>query len=68
MPAKHSRHIALTDSLTAWIDSQVAKGECTSTSDFIRTAVLMLRAQEADGAAPGRQGSTRQLSPGRGRA
>lgn len=64
MPAKHSRHIAL----TAWIDSQVAKGEYTSTSDLIRTAVRVLRAQEANGAAPGRQGSTPQLSQGRGRA
>ncbi|TXN08244.1 type II toxin-antitoxin system ParD family antitoxin [Methylobacterium sp. WL103] len=43
MPAKHSRHIALTEALAAWIDSQVAKGEYASTSDLIRTAIRVLR-------------------------
>ena len=27
MPARYSRHIALTETLAAWIDAQVAKGE-----------------------------------------
>lgn len=43
MPAKHSRHIALTETLAAWIDSQVAKGDYASASDLIRTAVRVLR-------------------------
>ncbi|MGW5840128.1 ribbon-helix-helix domain-containing protein [Methylorubrum extorquens] len=46
MPAKHSRHIALTETLVAWIDSQVANGEYASTSDLIRTAIRVLRVQE----------------------
>lgn len=48
MPAKHSRHIALTETLVAWIDSQVAKGEYASTSDLIRTAIRMLRKKDED--------------------
>lgn len=43
MPAKHSRHIALTETLSTWIDSQVANGEYASASDLIRTAVRVLR-------------------------
>lgn len=43
MPAKHSRHIALTEPLAAWIDGQVSLGEYASTSDLIRVAVRMLR-------------------------
>lgn len=46
MPAKHSRHIALTESLAAWIDAQVAKGEYASTSDLIRTAIRALRSRD----------------------
>ena len=46
MPAKHSRHIALTETLAAWIDSQVAKGEYASSSDLIRTAIRALRIQD----------------------
>lgn len=49
MPAKHSRHIALTESLAAWIDSQVAKGEYASTSDLIRTAIRVLRTKDEGG-------------------
>jgi len=48
MPAKHSRHIALTETLAAWIDSQVARGEYASTSDLIRTAIRMLRTKDED--------------------
>jgi antitoxin ParD1/3/4 len=48
MPAKHSRHIALTETLAAWIDSQVAKGEYASTSDLIRTAIRVLRSKDED--------------------
>ena len=46
MPAKHSRHIALTAPLVEWIDSQVDRGEYTSASDLIRAAVRLLRAQD----------------------
>jgi antitoxin ParD1/3/4 len=53
MPAKHSRHIALTESLAAWIDGQVAKGEYTSASDLIRTAIRVLRSRD-EGEAMGR--------------
>ena len=46
MPAKHSRHIALTGPLAQWVDSQVSEGEYTSASDLIRTAIRLLREQE----------------------
>ncbi|MDF2598256.1 MAG: hypothetical protein K0Q54_1079 [Methylobacterium brachiatum] len=46
MPAKHSRHIALTETLPAWIDSQVAKGKYASSSDLIRAAIRALRIQD----------------------
>lgn len=46
MPAKHSRHIALTGPLAEWADSQVAKGEYTSFSDLVRTAIRLLKAQD----------------------
>ncbi|WP_267358587.1 type II toxin-antitoxin system ParD family antitoxin [Methylobacterium sp. GC_Met_3] len=46
MPAKHSRHIALTGPLADWVDAQVAKGEYTSVSDLIRAAIRVLRDQE----------------------
>ncbi len=46
MPAKHSRHIALTGPLAEWMDSQVAKGEYTSVSDLIRTAIRFLRERD----------------------
>jgi antitoxin ParD1/3/4 len=46
MSAKHSRHIALTEMLAAWIDAQVAKGEYASTSELIRTAIRVLRVQD----------------------
>lgn len=49
MPAKHSRHVALTGSLAEWAEGQVAKGEYTSVSDLIRTAIRLLKARdEAD--------------------
>ncbi|MCJ2138605.1 type II toxin-antitoxin system ParD family antitoxin [Methylobacterium sp. E-066] len=46
MPAKHSRHIALTATLSDWIDSRVAKGEYTSTSDLIGTVIRLLRSRD----------------------
>lgn len=46
MPAKHARHIALSGPLAEWAESQVAKGEYSSLSELIRTALRALRAQE----------------------
>lgn len=48
MPAKHSRHIALTEPVCTWIDTQIAKGEYLSSSDLIRTAIRVLRTQGED--------------------
>jgi antitoxin ParD1/3/4 len=67
MPAKHSRHIALTETLAAWIDAQVAKGEYASTSDLIRTAIRMLRVQD-EGKAATRLAAPMALPHGKGRA
>ncbi len=46
MPAKHSRHIALTGPLEQWAEGQVAHGELTSVSDLIRTAIRLLRERD----------------------
>ncbi|MCJ2054877.1 type II toxin-antitoxin system ParD family antitoxin [Methylobacterium sp. J-070] len=58
MPAKHSRHIALTGPRAEWIDARVAKGKYTSVRDVIRAARRLLPAQdegrgEVSPAAPG---------------
>ncbi|WP_342106123.1 ribbon-helix-helix domain-containing protein [Methylobacterium sp. SI9] len=47
MPVKHARHIALSAPLAAWIDELVARGEYTSASDLVRTALRQMR--ERDG-------------------
>ncbi|MCJ2010839.1 type II toxin-antitoxin system ParD family antitoxin [Methylobacterium sp. J-092] len=47
MPAKHSRHIALAETLAARADSQVAEGACASTRDLVRTAIRILRSRDA---------------------
>ena len=47
MPVKHARHIALTAPLAAWVDEQVARGEYTSTSDLIRTALRQMQERDA---------------------
>ena len=36
MPAKHSRHIALTGQLADYVASQVSRGEYASVSDMVR--------------------------------
>ncbi|WP_457105914.1 ribbon-helix-helix domain-containing protein [Methylobacterium sp. P5_C11] len=46
MPAKHSRHIALTETLAAWIGCHVAKGNYASSNDLIRTVIRALRIQD----------------------
>lgn len=53
MPAKHSRHIALTETLACWVDAQVAKGEYASASELIRTAIRALRLRDEERGAPG---------------
>ncbi|TXM70434.1 type II toxin-antitoxin system ParD family antitoxin [Methylobacterium sp. WL120] len=42
MAAKHSRHIALTEPLIAYVQAQVAKGDYTSISEDVRAALRML--------------------------
>lgn len=39
MAAKHSRHIALTEPLIAYVEDQVARGQYTSVSEVVRTAL-----------------------------
>jgi Arc/MetJ-type ribon-helix-helix transcriptional regulator len=51
MPANHARPIALTETPVVSIDAQVAKGEYASAGDPIRTAIRVLRRQDA-GAVP----------------
>jgi len=46
MPARHSRQFALTGPLGEWVDDRIAKGEYTSLSDLILTAIRVLRSQE----------------------
>jgi antitoxin ParD1/3/4 len=58
MPAKHSRHIAWTETLASWVDAQVAEGqvakrEYASASDLIRTAIRALRSRDEYRGAPG---------------
>lgn len=42
MAAKHSRHVALTEPLIAYVEDQVARGEYTSISEIVRTALRLL--------------------------
>lgn len=46
MPAKHSRHIALTGQLAAYVASQVSRGEYASVSDMVRTALHLLKERD----------------------
>ncbi|MCJ2126178.1 type II toxin-antitoxin system ParD family antitoxin [Methylobacterium sp. J-077] len=47
MAAKYSRHIALTEPLIAYVEAQVARGEYTSISEVVRTALRLLIEREA---------------------
>ncbi len=47
MPARHSRHIALTDPLAKYVDEQVGRGDYLSASDLVRTAIRLLMAQKS---------------------
>lgn len=42
MAAKHSRHVALTEPLIAYVEDQVVRGEYTSISEVVRTALRLL--------------------------
>ena len=42
MAAKHSRHIALTEPLIAYVEAQVARGEYTCISEVVRTALRQM--------------------------
>jgi antitoxin ParD1/3/4 len=46
MPAKYSRHVALTGSMADWVAAQVAQGKYTSASDLVRTAIRHLQERE----------------------
>ena len=61
MPAKHSLHVALTETLVRYVRDQVAAGHHHSAGDVVRTAlqILMQRDESAvrpiSGAALGRR-------------
>jgi antitoxin ParD1/3/4 len=46
MAAKHSRHIALTEPLIAYVEAQVARGEYTCISEVVRTALRQMIERE----------------------
>jgi antitoxin ParD1/3/4 len=48
MAAKHSRHVALTEPLTAFVDEQVAAGRYASASEVVRDALRLMMAREED--------------------
>lgn len=51
MAAKHSRHIALTEPLIAYVEDLVARGEFTSISEVVRTALRhMIEREDAKAA------------------
>ncbi len=62
MPAKYSRHIALTGALVEWVDRQIDAGEYASTSDLIRTALRLLKDRD-DGKAASVARSVSDASP-----
>jgi antitoxin ParD1/3/4 len=66
MLAKHSRHIALTETLAAWIYNQGTKGEYASASDLTRTATQALRSR-VEGEAIGQVAHRSPASPSRRR-
>lgn len=46
MAAKHSRHIALTEPLIAYVEAKVARGEYTCISEVVRTALRQMIERE----------------------
>ncbi len=47
MAGKHSRHIALTEPLIAYVETEVAQGEYTSVGEVVPTALRLLLEREA---------------------
>ncbi len=47
MAAKHSRHIALTEPLIAYVETQVAQGEYIPVSEVVTTALRLQMEREA---------------------
>jgi antitoxin ParD1/3/4 len=48
MPAKHTRHVALTESHALYIESQVAAGAYASVSEVVRAALRLLIERDAE--------------------
>ncbi len=48
MPAKHSRHVALTAPLAHYVETQVAAGTYSSASEVVRAALRLLIEREED--------------------
>ena len=46
MPAKHHRHIALTEPLLHFVDEQVAEGRHASANEVVRAALRLLMERE----------------------
>lgn len=57
MAAKHHRHVALTETLTSFVDQQVAEGRYASASEVMRAALRLLIERENAGARPAEEGS-----------
>jgi antitoxin ParD1/3/4 len=67
MPARHSRHIALTGQLADYVAGQVSKGAYASVSDMVRTALHLLKERDEAGATR-RAGARTDAQPVRHRA
>ena len=52
MPAKHHRHIALTEPLIRFVERQVAEGRYASTSEVVRAGLRLLIEREEAGTRP----------------
>ena len=46
MPVPHSRHVALTEPLSLFIDGQVAEGRYATASEVVRSALRLLMERE----------------------
>lgn len=52
MPAKHHRHIALTEPLLRFVERQIAEGRYASTSEVVRAGLRLLIEREEAGSRP----------------